>query len=110
MKSLLISLLLFAGQMVSMQPKHVVHLRPNSDAIDIGFAGSILELQNAPEYIHLPSPTPSRDPQGNEWAIEIRNFGPHPVIVIDKDHFSQRINASQTIHIYSNGSRYILKR
>jgi hypothetical protein len=110
MKTLLISLALFAGQMISMQEKPVVHLRPHADIIDVQYGGSLLELQNAPEYVHLPVQPPKADPQGTQWFIDIKNFGPRPVSIVDKAHFNLKINISQTVHIYSNGISYYEKR
>jgi hypothetical protein len=110
MKTLLISLALFAGQMMSMQDKPVIHLKPHADIIDVEYGGSLLELQNAPEYVHLPDHAPKPDPQGNQWTIDIKNFGPRPVLIVDKAHFTVKINVSQTVHIYSNGIGYLEKR
>jgi hypothetical protein len=112
MKALLISLALFTGQMVSMQDKPVIHLKPHSDLIEVGFAGSILELQNAPAYLHLPKLPPKPDGQGNQWLVDIKNFGPHSVLVDDgvQNRFSVQIDVSQIVHIYSDGTRYYLKR
>ncbi|WP_263353187.1 hypothetical protein [Acidicapsa acidisoli] len=109
MKVFLISLTLLMGQMTSMQDRPVIHLKPHSNLIESGFAGSILELQNAPEYLHLPKLPPKPDGQGNQWFVDIKNFGPHPVVVDDTRNFSLQIGVSQTVHIYSNGTLYYQK-
>jgi hypothetical protein len=110
MKALLISLAFFVGQMITMQDKPVVHLKPHKDTIEVSFAGSILELQDAPQYLHLPEYPPKPDAQGNQWAVDIKNFGPRAVTIVDKEHFSTTIHLNQTVHIYSNGTAYFLKR
>ena len=114
MKTLLISLALMAGQMITMQDKPVVRLKPHADIIDVEFAGSILELQNAPRYVHLPQFPPKPDPQGNRWSIDIKNFGPRPILIVHKGRysnalFSVEVKVSETVHIYSNGTGYFLK-
>jgi hypothetical protein len=110
MKALLISLALMTGQMMSMQNKPVVHLAPHSNLIEVAFDGSMLELQNAPELLLLPKYPPKLNSQGEQWSVNIKNFGPHPVQVEDKQHFIARVEVSQTVHIYSNGTAYYLKR
>jgi hypothetical protein len=110
MKALLISLAVLTGQMISMQDKPVVHLKPHSDHIDVAFRGSLLELQNAPQIIHLPEFPPKPESQNDLWSVDVRNFGPRPIVIVDKEHFSARVGVSQTIHIYSNGTTYFLKR
>lgn len=110
MKALLMSLAFFASQMITMQNKPVVHLKPHKDGIDVSFAGSILELQNAPPHLHLPEYPPKPDAQGNQWTVDIKNFGPGVVTIVDKEHFSTTILLNQTVHIYSNGNAYFLKR
>jgi hypothetical protein len=110
MKAILVSLALLTGQMISMQGKPVVHLEPHSNLIEVAFAGSMLELQNAPEQLLLPKFPPKPNSEGKQWAVDVKNFGPHPVLIVDKDHFSTSVGVSQTIHIYSNGTAYYVKR
>jgi hypothetical protein len=109
MKAVLLSLALAVGQMMSMQEKPVVHLKPHSDSVDTAFNGMLLELDHSPEVIHLPKYPPSADPQGAQWSVDIKNFGPHPVTVIDRGPFSVTIHVNQLVHIYSNGIGYYLK-
>ena len=109
MKHLLIAVALFAGQAMTMQEKPVVHLKPHTDYILAGFGGSLVELSQAPSVIRLPMPPPQPDAQGNQWTVDVKNFGPAPVTVADKSNFSVPVAVNQTIHIYSNGSIYILK-
>lgn len=110
MKILAVSLALLFGQMVTMQQKPVVHLKPHKDGIEVGFTGMLLELDHSPQIIHLPQYPPKPDPQGNEWHVDVKNFGPLPVTVVDTTHFSKQILLNQTIHIYSNGTFYLLKQ
>ncbi len=109
MKALLISMALLTGQIMSMQDRPVVHLKPHSDLIEVGFSGSLLELQNAPESLRLPKLPPRPDGQGNQWFVDVKNFGPHPVL-IGGNNFTQQVGVGQTVHIYSNGTMYYLKR
>jgi hypothetical protein len=92
------------------QEKPVVHLQPHHDSVDSKFGGSLLELINAPPVISLPTPPPLVDAQGNHWAIDIKNLGPHAVTISDKAQFSRRIMAGETLHINSNGKSYALYR
>jgi hypothetical protein len=110
MKTFLFSLALFAGQMMTMQEKPVVHLKLHSDLIDVAFAGSLLELSNAPQIVHLPALPPRRDGQGNQWTIDIKNFGPRAIKVVGKAGFNVDIRVDQTVHVYSNGAAYFLKQ
>jgi len=110
MNALLISMALLVGQTMSMQERPVIHLKPNSDLIESGFSGALLELQNAPGYLHLPKFPPKPDGQGKQWFVDVKNFGPHPVVIDDRQHFNLRVGVSETVHIYSNGTMYYLKR
>ena len=110
MKALLLSLAFFVGQMITMQAKPVVHLKPHKDGVEAAFGGSILELQNAPPILHLPQYPPKPDSQGTQWAVDIKNFGPHAVTIVDNGHFTTTISLNQTVHIYSNGTAYFLQR
>ncbi len=109
MKSLLLVLALFAGQAVTMQSKPVVHLKPNTNLIQPGLAGSLVALIRTPTSIYLPSPPPQSDAKGLQWAVDVKNFGPLPVTVLGKGGFSVPIAVNQAVQIYSDGSRYFLK-
>ena len=109
MKTLLMPLALLAGQAINLQAKPVVHLKPNTDLIQPAFGGSILELLQAPPVIHLPVAPPKPDANGNRWTVDVKNFGPQPVTVVDKGTFNAPVAVNQTIHIVSNGSVYLLK-
>jgi hypothetical protein len=109
MKSLLALLALFAGQAVTLQSKPVVHLRPHTDVIDPAFAGSLVELMRTPAVIHLPSPPPKVDASGVQWTVDVKNFGPTPVTVVYKTTFTVPVAVNETVHIVSDGDRYILK-
>ena len=109
MRSLLIALALFAGQAITLQQKPVVHLKPHSDAIDPAFGGALLELTNAPATVHLPPSPPNGDASGNPWTIDVKNFGPAAISVVDKQGFSASLQVGQTVHILAHGKSYILK-
>lgn len=109
MKSLLLLLALFAGQAVTTQSKPVVHLKPNTNLIEANFAGSLVALISTPTSIHLPALPPNSDAKGLQWTVDVKNFGPLPVTVYGKGAFSVSIAVNQTVHIYSDGSRYFLK-
>jgi hypothetical protein len=110
MKALPIFLALFAGQMNTLQEKPVVHLYPNHNYIEAAFGGKLVELINAPKLIYLPPSPPKQDSQGGPWIVDAKNMGPGTVTVVDKTQFSVQISVGQTVHIYSNGSAYSLKR
>lgn len=109
MKSILISFTLVAAQAVSMQDKPVVHLKPHTNMIEVAFGGSLLELSQGPPVLHLPAPPPKPDSSGNKWTVDVKNFGPAPVTVVDAGAFNAPIGVNQTIHIFSNGKTYSLK-
>jgi hypothetical protein len=103
--------ILAAGQLMSLQPKQVVYLPPHKNAIEVRFNGCVLELINSPGVIHLPANPPRPNAKGEEWSIEVKNFGPRPVTITgDKTHFNTVIRVGQTLRIDSNGSEYLLKR
>lgn len=109
MKSVLVALALFTGQAMTMQNEPVVHLKPHTDIILEAFGASLLELSQAPQIVYLPAPPPKPDANGNQWTIDVKNFGPLPVTVADKGAFSVPVAVGQTVHILSNGSKYIIK-
>ncbi len=109
MKLVLVAALLLAGQMVTRQDKPVVHLRPHTDAIDPTFNGSLLEVSQGPSVLHLPAPPPKPDSAGNQWTIDVKNFGPLAVTIVDRTNLSVDVGIGQTVHIYSNGAAYMLK-
>jgi hypothetical protein len=108
MKVLLISLAFIVGQLNTLQEKPVVHLQPHSDAIQVAFGGKLLELVNSPATIHLPNVPPKTEVDGDQWTIQVKNFGPNGVAVVGS-HFEVHINVGQTIQIYSNGVAYSLR-
>jgi hypothetical protein len=109
MKAVVFSLALLIGQMNTLQSKPVVHLQPHRDAIEIGLGGKFLELINAPATVHLPTPPPKSDGAGNPWSLDVKNLGSNAVTIVGKGPFSVQVSVGQTIHIYSNGSTYLLK-
>jgi hypothetical protein len=110
MKTSLICLALFVGQMNTLQDKPVVHLQPHRNSIDIGFGGDLLELLNAPALLNLPALPPRVDSQGRPWSIDVKNLGPGAVTVAGKDQFSVPIKVGKTVHISWNGTAYSLKQ
>jgi hypothetical protein len=109
MKTRLGALAFIAAQAMSMQDEPVVHLKPHSAFIEIAFGGSLVELSHAPTIVHLPPSPPRPDAAGNQWAVDVKNFGPTPVTIADTGTFSAPVAVNETIHIYSNGHYYILK-
>ncbi|MDD1748393.1 MAG: hypothetical protein LUO89_00805 [Methanothrix sp.] len=111
MPVLAICLILFAGQLNTLQPKPVVHLQPHKNSIEVGFDGSLLELINAPPIIHLPKFPPKPNAHGGPWFVEVKNMGPASVTITnDTTHFETPIRVGQTVQIKSSGSEYLLKR
>ena len=109
MKTLILCFCIFVSPLIA-QEKPVVYLQPHHESVDAKFGGSILKLMNAPPVISLPTPPPLLDMQGNQWAIDIKNLGPHAVTVSDRSQFTQNIMVGETLHISSNGKSYELKR
>jgi hypothetical protein len=107
---ILVCLALLIGQTNTLQDKHVVHLQPHHENIDVGYGGQLVELINAPTIIRLPALPPKQDSQGNPWSVDVKNLGPSQVTVIGKSEFSVRVNVNQSVHISSNGVAYFLKR
>jgi hypothetical protein len=99
MKAIVVSLALLAGQMITMQEKPVVHLKPHQDTIEAGYGGMLLELDHSPQALRLPKFPPKPDPQGAQWSVDVKNFGPWPVTVQDYGNFSVKVNLNQTVHI-----------
>jgi hypothetical protein len=109
MKPIFIALALFAGQAMTMQDKPVVHLKPHADIILQSFGSSLLELSQAPQIVYLPATPPKPDANGQQWTIDVENFGPLPASASDKAAFSVPIAVGQTVHILSNVNKYIVK-
>jgi len=108
MKTLLMGVMMFAFQAITMQSEPVVHLPPNRAGIIPAYGGKLLELISAPATIFLPaSPDPSVEPDG--WSIDVRNLGPNPVAITDSGSFTMNINVGQTLHIVRMGKRYVVK-
>ncbi|MGO9338916.1 MAG: hypothetical protein ACLPY1_15570 [Terracidiphilus sp.] len=110
MKRLLTLLIIFTAQMNTLQVKPVVHLQPHKNSIGTEFGGDLVELINAPTQVLLPLQPPSQDSQGDPWSVDVKNLGPNTVQVSGKAQFSVQISVGETVHIYSNGSVYRLKR
>jgi hypothetical protein len=53
---------------------------------------------------------PKTDSTGKPWIVDVKNMGPGVVTVQGKGQFSVKINIGQTVHIFSNGAAYSLKR
>lgn len=110
MKPLLFGWILFAGQAIPHQQKPVVLLKPNTSQIEASFDGSLLKLIQAPPTLYLPAKPPQADALGNPWTVEVKNLGPLAVTVIDKQNFNAPVAVGQTIHILSDGRKYLLTR
>jgi hypothetical protein len=109
MRILLISLGFLIAQANSLQEKPVVHLEPQSGAIQANFGGKLLELRNAPTIIYLPMYPPRLDSQGNPWSLDIKNLGPGAVTVVGTNQFELRVVVNKTAKVFSNGTSYSIK-
>jgi len=109
MKTYLICMALYMGQMNTLQSKQVVYLQPHSAAIGTACGGKLLELIGAPTLLNLPPVPPRPDSQGNPWSLDVKNLGPSAVTVLGTPHFSTHVIVNQTVHIYSNGTAYFQK-
>jgi len=108
MKILLACLAIFLGQMITLQAKPVVHLRPNRNAITTDFGGKLLELINTPATIYLPAIPPHGESINHPWSVDVKNLGPGLVRIVDRREFDVRIDVGQTVHIRSTGSGYAM--
>jgi hypothetical protein len=110
MTALLANLLFLVAQMNTLQQAPVVHLNPHHPVIEVAFGGKLLEVTNAPAVIPLPDIPPKSSPQGTQWSVDVKNLGPRVIAIEGKPNFLVRIPVGQTIHIYSNGGSYSMKR
>ena len=101
---------LMAGQMITRQSKPIVRLKPGQTVISSADGGKLVELLNAPATITLPGEPPKVDAQGNPWGVDVKNFGPQVVNIVGNTTFTTKVIVNQTVHIYSSGSTYVLKR
>jgi hypothetical protein len=108
-KALIVWMAILAAQMDTSIDRPVVHLRPHSDAIDMSFDGRLLELINAPPVIHLPTNSPRFASNAAQWTIEIKNFGPGAVTVVDAVQFCSVVSVGGTVRIEWNGISYTSK-
>jgi hypothetical protein len=106
MKSILIYLALFAGQMNTLQEKPLVRLHPHQENIPVEFGGDLVVLGNGPTVLHLPSIPPLLDAQRKPWAVELKNLGPGMVTIVGKAQFTAQVNVNRTLQIKSNGVVY----
>jgi hypothetical protein len=109
MSASLLCIALLVGQTISLQDRQVVHLPPHRAGINQEFNGKRLELINAPAVIYLPKNLPENNAAGVSWSIDIRNFGPRAVDVVDQRHFSDTIRVGETVHILWSGTSYIAR-
>ena len=106
----MIAFVRFAAPGLIMQDKPVVHLKPHTDITCEAFDTSLLELSQAPQIVYLPATPPKPNGKGQQWTIDVKNFGPLPVTVSDKGAFGVPVAVGQTVHILSsNGSKYIVR-
>lgn len=109
MSDFLICLSLLLFQRISLHQKTVRHMPPNDSTIDAKWGGDVLELMNAPPEIFLPQSVPRTDSEGDPWTVDVKNLGPSQVMISGKAEFHVQVVVGQTIHIASDGMRYILK-
>jgi hypothetical protein len=106
MKTFLIYLAFFAGQMNSLQDKPTVRLPPHQNFIPVDSGGDLVELKSAPPTVQLPPLPPTLDSHGIPWLVEIRNLGPGTVTVVGKAQFSVQVPGGKTVGIKSTGTGY----
>jgi hypothetical protein len=106
MNRLLVLLIVFTGQMNTLQEKPVVHLPPHQNFIAVEFGGDLVELINAPAVLLLPKLPPTLDAHGSPWTIEVKNLGPGNVTIVGKSQFNLQVNVGQTVRIKSSSTGY----
>lgn len=106
MKTILLSLAIFFGQMNTLQDKPIIHLRPRQNIIQPEFGGHLVELINPPEFVQLPKVPPAVDARGKQWSIDVKNLGPGTATIVGNSQFSIEVKSGRTVSIQSNGSGY----
>jgi hypothetical protein len=114
MKSIVLMIALFAGQLQGTQP--IVRLSPpHASNIPETAGGQLVELLKAPASVRLPHPVPKRDPQGKPWFVDVKNMGPNDVSLEQAPLFEQVgpqvviiLHPRDTARIRASGSGYVV--
>jgi hypothetical protein len=106
MKNFLIYLVIFGGQMSTLQDQPVVHLHPHQNFIPIEYGGDLVEFMNAPPVVQLPQQAPMQDSRGRPWLIEVKNLGPGSVTIVGGAQFSLQVPVGKTVSIKSTRAGY----
>lgn len=109
MRMLALGCVFLLGQMSTFQGRQVVRLTAPHAVILGAYDGKLVELVNAPATIHLPQIPPKKDDSGNQWDVAIKNLGPAVAKIVDSSTFSVQANVGQTVEIFSDGTRYLVK-
>ena len=110
MKAVVMSLLLFAGQIKTLQDKPVIHLPPHQNFIPVEYGGHFVEMDDAPITVQLPQQSPTLDFHGHPWSIDVENFGPATVTIVGRALFRVRVSPNQTVHIKSSNLGYSISQ
>jgi hypothetical protein len=105
MTALIFCLLLFIGQLNT--PKETVRLPPGKASISQAYAGKLVELIDAPAEVSLPSPRPSATQPAAKWSVDIKNLGPHDVLIRNGTQFTVLLHPNESATIASRGSGYV---
>jgi hypothetical protein len=99
-RTFLLMLAMLIGQ--SAGAREIVHLPPGKSAILPSYGGKLVELNNAPTAVYLPSKIPPSTQAA--WDVEIRNLGPHNVTITSGAQFSTIVHPGETATVALRGS------
>jgi phage baseplate assembly protein W len=105
MTALIFCLLLFIGQLDT--AREVVRLPPGQASISRDYGGKLVELINAPAEVGLPSLRPSSTQSAAKWSVEIKNLGPHDVMIRSGNQLAVLLHPNESATIASRGSGYV---
>jgi hypothetical protein len=98
-------LLLFMGQLNT--SKEAVRLPPGKAAISQDYGGKLVELIDAPAEVNLPSLRPSATQPAAKWSVDIKNLGPHDVMIRNGNQLVVLLHPNESAKIASRGSGYV---
>jgi len=106
MKAIMICVILLSGQMRTLEDKPSVRLPQNQSYIPADYGGSLVELKDGPQTVHLPQQSPTLDSHGRPWSIDITNLGSSTVTIVGRALFKVQLMAHQTVHIKYTSAGY----
>jgi len=106
MKTVMICVILLSGQMRTLQDRPSVRLPQNQSYIPADYGGSLVELKDGPQTVHLPQQSPTLDSHGRPWSIDITNLGSSTVTIVGRALFKVQLMAHQTVHIKYTSAGY----